>query len=96
MPDDREKILEQLEEEVKAWVKEEFARRYQIARETLEKQGKESQEHLNALGIKDPGKIASQTQMSISYAKSELYKEVQFEADMWIVNELEKRLNENK
>ena len=96
MSDDREKILEQLEEEVKAWVKEEFARRYQIARETLEKQGKESQEHLKALGITDPGKIASETQMSISYSKSELYKEVQFEADMWIVNELEKRLKKNK
>ena len=96
MSDDRAKILEQLEEEVKPWVKEEFARRYAIAKETMEKQGKETQDHLKAKGISDPGKIASQTQMSISYAKSELYKEVQFEADTWIVNELEKRLKEGQ
>lgn len=94
MSDKREKILKQLEEEAKVWVNEEFARRFQIARETMEKQGKETEEHLKARGISDPGMIARQTQMSISGAKSELYKDVQFEADNWIISELEKRLKE--
>lgn len=96
MSDDRAVILEQLEEEVKTWIKEEFARRYAIATKTMEQQGKETQDHLKTLGITDPGKIASETQMSISYAKSEIYKEVQFEADRWVVTELEKRLKEGK
>ena len=94
MSDNREKILEQLEEEAKAWVKEEFARRFTIAKETMEKQGKETEEHLRAKGINDGGKIASQTQMSIAGAKSELYKDVQFEADNWVIQELEKRLKD--
>lgn len=96
MSDKRAEILKELEEEAKAWVKEEFARRYSIARETLEKQGKETEEHLKSIGVHDSGKIASQTQMSISYAKSEMYKDVQFEADNWIISELEKRLKEEK
>ena len=96
MSDERAKILEELEEEAKGWVKEEFTRRYAIAKDTLAKMGQETQEHVKALGITDPGKIASETQMSISYAKSELYKEVQFEADKWIIEELEKRLKEGQ
>lgn len=96
MSDERAKILEELEEEAKDWVKEEYARRYAIAKETVEKKGMETQQHLKVLGISDPGKIASETQLSISYARSEIYKEVQFEADKWIVEELEKRLKEGK
>ena len=96
MSDKRAKILEELEEEAKAWVKEEFERRYRLAKETMEKQGKETEEHLKAMGVYDSGKIASQTQMSISYAKSEIYKDVQFEADNWVISELEKRLKESK
>jgi len=93
MTDKEAKLREQLEEEAKAWVKEEFARRFSIARETMEKHGRETEEHLRQKGIKETGQIASQTQMSISYAKSELIKDVQFEADNWVEEELKKRLN---
>jgi F0F1-type ATP synthase membrane subunit b/b' len=96
MSDKREKILKQLEEEAKVWINEEYARRYKIAKETMEKQGKETEEHLKARGVSDPGMIARQTQMSISGARSELYKDVQFEADQWIIKELEKRLKEEE
>ncbi len=92
MSDKEIEIREQLEEEVKAWVKEESMRRYQIARETLEKQGRESEEHMRNTGVKETGTIASETQLSISYAKSELYKEVRFEADNWIEEEVKTRL----
>ena len=96
MSDRREKILEQLEEEAKVWVKEEYARRFAAARETMEKQQKETEEHLRTLGISDVGRIASETQMSISVARSEMYKDIQFEADNWVINELEKRLKEEE
>ena len=92
MSDKEVEIREQLEEEVKSWVKEESMRRYQIARETLDKQGRESEEHMRNIGVKETGTIASETQLSISYAKSELYKEVQFEADRWIEEEVTKRM----
>ena len=65
-------LREQLEEEAKAWVKEEFARRFEIARETMLKQGQETEHFLKVTGINDTSRIASETQMSISYAKSEL------------------------
>ncbi len=87
-------LREQLEEEAKAWVKEEFARRFVVARETMEKQGRETEEHLRKTGIKETGQIASETQMSISYAKTELFKDVQFEADNWVEEEVRKRLKE--
>jgi len=96
MPDKETKLREQLEEEAKVWVKEEFARRLQIARETMEKQGRESEEYLKATGVNDTSRIASETQMSISYAKSELIKDVQFEADNWVEEELEERLKKEK
>ncbi len=92
MSDKEAKLREQLEEEAKAWVKEEFARRFQVARETMEKQGRETVEHMRKTGLKDTGRIASETQLSISYAKSELFKDVQFEADNWVEEELKKRL----
>ena len=90
------KLREQVEEEAKAWVKEEFARRFQIARETMEKQGRETEEHLRKTGIDDRGRIASETQLSISYAKSELFKDVQFEADNWVEEELKRRMKEGQ
>ena len=93
MSDEEKKLREQLEEEAKEWVQKEFARRYQAARETLEKQGKESEHHLHMMGINDTSRIASETQMSISYAKSEMMMEVKFEADQWVEEELKKRLN---
>jgi F0F1-type ATP synthase membrane subunit b/b' len=96
MSDKEAKLRKQLDEEAKAWVKEEFSRRFQIARETMEKQGRETEEHLRKTGINDAGRIASETQLSISYAKSELFKDVQFEADSWVDEELKKRLNEGK
>jgi predicted flap endonuclease-1-like 5' DNA nuclease len=92
MSDKEAKLREQLEAEAKIWVKEEFARRFQIARETMERQGRESEEHLRKTGVTEPNRIASETQLSISYAKSELYKDVQFEADNWVEEELKKRL----
>ena len=92
MSDKEIEIREQLEEEVKIWVKEESMRRYQVARETLEKQGRESEEHMRNIGVKETGTIGSETQLSISYAKSELYKEVRFEADGWIEEEVMKRM----
>ena len=92
MSDKEVKLREQLEEEVKVWVKEESVRRFQIARETMEKHGRETEEHLRQKGIKETGQIASETQLGISYAKSELYKEVKFEADRWIEEEVKKRL----
>ena len=96
MPDKETKLREQLEDEAKIWVKEEFARRLQIARETMEKQGRESEEYLKATGVNDTSRIASETQMSISYAKSELIKDVQFEADNWVEEELKERLKKEK
>jgi hypothetical protein len=90
------KLREQLEEEAKKWVKEEFARRFQIARETMEKQGRETEEHLHKTGISDTSRIASETQLSISYAKSELFKDVQFEADNWVEEELKRRMKEGQ
>ena len=95
MTEKETELRKQLEEEARVWVKEEFARRYAIAKETMEKQGRETEEHLLQKGIKDIGRISSETQMSISYAKSELYKDVQFEADNWVEEELKKRLNDN-
>jgi hypothetical protein len=92
MSDKESKIREQLEEEAKAWVKEEYARRYQAARETMEKQGRETEEYLKITGINDTSRIASETQMSISYAKSELLKDVRFEAENWVEEELKRRL----
>ena len=92
MSDKEIKLREQLEEEVKVWVKEESMRRYKVARETLEKQGRESEEHMRNTGVKETGTLASETQLSISYAKSELYKEVRFEADRWIEEEVKKRM----
>ena len=94
MTEKEAELRKQLEEEAKVWVKEEFTRRFAIAKETMEKQGRETEEHLRQKGIKETGRIASETQMSISYAKSELYKDVQFEADNWVEEELKKRLNE--
>ena len=96
MPDKETNLREQLEDEAKIWVKEEFARRLQIARETMEKQGRESEEYLKATGVNDTSRIASETQMSISYAKSELIKDVQFEADNWVEEELKERLKKEK
>jgi hypothetical protein len=92
MSDKESKLRKQLEEEAKAWVKEEFERRFKIARETMEKQGKETEHHLKMRGIEDTSRIASETQMSISYAKSELYKDVVFEAENWVEEELTRRL----
>lgn len=92
MTEEEAKLREQLEEEAKVWVKEEFARRFELARETMEKQGRETQEHLQNMGIRDTGRIAAETQRSISLAKSELLKDVQFEADQWIEDEVKKRL----
>jgi len=92
MSDKEVKLREQLEEEALVWVKEESLRRYQVARETLERQGRESEEHMRNMGVKETGTIASETQLSISYAKSELYKEVRFEADRWIEDEVMKRM----
>lgn len=96
MSEKEAKLREQLEEEAKVWVKEEFARRYQLARETMEKQGRETEEHLHKMGISDTSRIASETQMSISYAKSELMKDIQFEAENWVEEELKKRLKKKK
>ena len=96
MSDKEAKLREQLEEEAKVWVKKEFARRFTIARETMEKQGRETEEHLRKTGINDTGQIAMETQMSISNAKSELLKDVQFEADNWVEEELKNRLKEEK
>ena len=94
MSDKEVKLREQLEDEVKDWVKEESLRRYRIARETLERQARESEEHMRNTGVKEKGTIASETQLSISYAKSELSKEVRFEADGWIEEEVVKRMKE--
>ncbi len=96
MSDKEAKLREQLEEEAKVRVKEEFARRFTVARETMERQGRESEEYIRKTGIKETGQIASETQLSISYAKTELYKDVQFEADNWIEEEVKKRLKEGK
>lgn len=93
MSDEEKKLREQLEEEAKEWVQREFARRYKAARETLEKQAKESEHHLHMMGINDTSRIASETQLSISMAKSELMSDVKFEADQWVEEELKKRLN---
>jgi len=90
------KLREQLEEEAKVWVKEEFTRRYAVARETLEKQGRESEEYIRKAGITEPSTIASETQLSLSYAKSELFMDVQFEAENWIEEEVKKRLESEK
>ena len=95
MSDREAKLRAQLEEEAKAWVKEEFARRYQLARETMEKQGRETEEHLRMMGIGDTSRIARETQMSLTYAKSEMLRDVQFEADQWVEEELKKRLKES-
>jgi DNA-binding helix-hairpin-helix protein with protein kinase domain len=92
MSEKEKRLREQLEEEARAWVKKEFERRFQIAKETMEKQGRESEAHLNMMGISDTSRIASETQMSISYAKSELMKDLQFEAENWVEEELKKRL----
>jgi len=94
MTEEETELREQLEEEAKVWVKEEFARRFTIARETLEKQSRESEEFIRKSGITEPSSIASETQLSLSYAKSELYKDVQFEADNWIEEEVKKRLKQ--
>lgn len=96
MSEKEAKLREQLEEEAKAWVKEEFARRFAIARETMEKQGRETEEYLRKTGVKETGQIASETQMSIYHAKSVLLQDVRFEADNWVEEELKKRLQGEK
>ncbi len=92
MSDEENKLRAQLEEEAEVWVKEEYARRFKIARETMEKQGQETEIYLKMTGIDNTSRIASETQMSISYAKSELLKDVKFEAENWVEEELKKRL----
>jgi hypothetical protein len=96
MSDKEIKLREELEAQTKIWVKEEFTRQYAVARETLERQGRESEEYVIQAGITEPSHFASETQMSISYAKSELYKGVQFEADKWIEEEVKKRLKQGE
>ena len=92
MTEEEVKLREQLEEEAKVWVKEEIARRFQVAKETLEQQARESEAYIVKAGITEPSKIASETQLSISYARSELGKDVRFEADKWVEEEVMKRL----
>lgn len=92
MPDEEDKLRAQLEEEAEVWVKEEFTRRFKIAKETMEKQGQETERYLKITGINDTSRIASETQMSISYARSELLRDVKFEAENWVEEELKKRL----
>jgi hypothetical protein len=92
MSDREAEHRKQLEEEAGAWVKKEYERRFACARETLEQQGRESEHHLKMMGINDTSRIASETQMSISHARTEILKDVQFEADNWVEAELKKRL----
>ena len=96
MSDRESKLREELEEEARKWIKQEFERRFRIARETMEKQGRETEEYLRKTGVDDMGRIASETQLSISYAKSELLKDVRFEAENWVEKELKERLKKKK
>lgn len=94
MSDREAELRKQLEEEAQEWVKREHDRQYRIARETLEQQGRESEHHLKLSGINDTSRIASETQMSISHARAEILKDLQFEAENWVEVELKKRLEE--
>ena len=58
MSDREAQLRQQLEKEAEAWIKEEHARRYQKAKETLEQQCMESEKHLKATGISDTSNIA--------------------------------------
>ena len=90
---DEEKLLrEELKEEAKVWIREEYARRFEKVRETLEKQAMETIEHMKSQGMKGEDEVAAETQMSVNYARSELLKEVEFEAFNWIEEEVKKRL----
>ncbi|UCG39472.1 MAG: hypothetical protein JSV00_04415 [bacterium] len=95
MSEQEKRLRSQLEEEARAWVKEEYNRRFNLARESLEKQGRETIEHLKAMGNVTPGELsahAAHTQMCITVARSELLKEVEFEAENRVEEELKKRM----
>ena len=92
MTDEEELLRKQLKEEAKTWMKEEYAKRFQRIREALEKQARETTEFLESQGIAGTAEIASQTQMSIAFARSELWKEVEFESFTWIEKEVKNRL----
>jgi hypothetical protein len=93
---DEEKLLhEELKEEANAWIREEYARRFEKVRETLEKQAMETIEHMKSRGVTGEAEVAAQTQRSIRYARSELLKEVEFEAFNWIEEEVKKRLKKS-
>ena len=84
-----EKILAQLEEEAKEWIKQEYHRRQKIVREEIEKQVAYVQEHE---GHHSAGVVRSYHERAMGYAMKELRNEVEFEADQWIIEEMGKRL----
>lgn len=87
-----ELLRKQLKEEAEIWIKEEYPRRFQSVREALEKQGRETVEFLARRGDSSTADIASQVQIGITYARSELWRELEREAADWVEKEVKKRL----
>lgn len=96
MTDEEKKLREQIKEEMKGWIKEEYHRRFEEAKKSLEQQGQENIEHVRKQGIGGEDEIAAQTQMSIGFARTEILKEVEFDAFHRVEEELKKRLKEKK
>ena len=95
MTDEEKQLREQIKEEMKPWMKEEYEKRLQKTKETIEQQGKETIEFLQKSGQGGEGEIATETQRSIGYARSELWKEVEFDAFHRVEEELKKRLKKD-
>ena len=94
MSDREAKIRQELEEEAQTWIKEEFARRYQTVRDSIEKQGMETVEHLKSLEASqmEISQHMAHMQTSMAYAKGEIMNDIKFEAENWVEEELKKRL----
>ena len=96
MTEEELKLRQQIKEEMKPWMKEEYAKRLQMAKETLEQQEKETIEFLQKSGQGGEGEIATETQRSLGYARTELWREIEFEAFHRVEEEFKKRLKEMK
>jgi len=83
-----EKILEQLEKEAKVWIEQEYKRRQERIREEIEKQIAWAQQEGGTAGADG---VRAFHERAKGYAMTELFNDVQFEADQWIIAEMEQR-----
>ena len=85
----REQILAELEKEAADWAAKEYRKRQEIVRQEVEKQVAYAQEHD---GYHGASTVRAYHERNMALAMSELRREVEFEADQWIIRELDKRL----